>query len=246
MAWQTPKTDWQGADGVRNTDMNRIEGNILELYKETAARADITLFVDTRGNDDTGTGSSSAPFATITKALSSLPKSTSGKSVTVNIGAGTYTEDVVISGFSGVINLYSSGVVNVQSLAITGCSVYQSGTQMNYQKGIILTRGACYVGSSLMYVSNAGATGIKVYEGSTFVLYNTATVSNTTSAAVEASTGGRVYIATIAGTSNSIGMRADTGGTICYGNTSIAATTQRVTNTGGRIYTGAQTSVPNY
>lgn len=36
MAWQTPKTDWSSADGVRDTDMNRIEGNALEL-KNTKA-----------------------------------------------------------------------------------------------------------------------------------------------------------------------------------------------------------------
>lgn len=33
MAWQTPKTNWAAADGVRNTDFNRIEGNTLELYR---------------------------------------------------------------------------------------------------------------------------------------------------------------------------------------------------------------------
>ena len=30
MAWQVPKTDWAAADGVRDTDMNRIEENILK------------------------------------------------------------------------------------------------------------------------------------------------------------------------------------------------------------------------
>lgn len=32
MAWQTPKTDWTMADGVRDADLNRIEGNTLHLY----------------------------------------------------------------------------------------------------------------------------------------------------------------------------------------------------------------------
>lgn len=34
MAWQTPKTNWQSADGVRDTDFNRIEGNTLELRNQ--------------------------------------------------------------------------------------------------------------------------------------------------------------------------------------------------------------------
>lgn len=41
MAWQTPKTDWSSADGVRDTDMNRIESNALEL-KNT--KAELTAF----------------------------------------------------------------------------------------------------------------------------------------------------------------------------------------------------------
>lgn len=41
MAWQTPKTNWSSADGVRDTDMNRIEGNTLEL-KNT--KAELTTF----------------------------------------------------------------------------------------------------------------------------------------------------------------------------------------------------------
>lgn len=35
MAWQTPKTDWTPADGVADTDINRIEGNIEELKTTT-------------------------------------------------------------------------------------------------------------------------------------------------------------------------------------------------------------------
>lgn len=32
MAWIAPKTDWAASDGVTNADMNRIEGNILDVY----------------------------------------------------------------------------------------------------------------------------------------------------------------------------------------------------------------------
>lgn len=35
MAWQAPKTDWEAQDGVRNTDLNRIEGNTLDLHQRT-------------------------------------------------------------------------------------------------------------------------------------------------------------------------------------------------------------------
>ena len=61
MAWQTPKTDWAAADGVRDSDFNRIESNILELYNTSAARANKTIYVATTGSDATGDGSSAAP-----------------------------------------------------------------------------------------------------------------------------------------------------------------------------------------
>lgn len=32
MSWITPKTDWTPVDGIADTDLNRIEGNILESY----------------------------------------------------------------------------------------------------------------------------------------------------------------------------------------------------------------------
>jgi len=45
MAWQTPKTDWTKEDVASTADLNRIEGNILELKK--ASTIDIQ---DTAGN----------------------------------------------------------------------------------------------------------------------------------------------------------------------------------------------------
>lgn len=34
MAWVTPKTNWTGADGVRDSDLNRMEGNTQHLYSD--------------------------------------------------------------------------------------------------------------------------------------------------------------------------------------------------------------------
>ncbi len=245
MAWQTPKTNWTGADGVRNTDLNRIEGNILELYN-SVLRADTTIVVDPTGNDSTGNGTTSAPYATITKALDSIQRNLNGKVVEINIGAGTYPENVVIRGFNGVLQLYASGVVNIQSMRVEGCNIYQYGSQINFPRGLTLDRGASWTGQSTMYIGGPAYSGITVSNCSTFVQYNTVTISNMTSVGLEASGGSIVYISILAGADNNTGMRADTGGTICYGSTSIAGTTQRFTNTGGRIYSGAQTNIPNY
>lgn len=241
MAWQTPKTNWTGADGVRNTDLNRIEGNIFELYNGTA-RADITIYVSPTGDDATGDGTPSAPYNSITKAVESIPTDFGRKVVEINIAAGTYEEAVILRGFDGVLKWYSNGVVNVRSLLVEGCSVYQYGSQTNFKRGIILDYGASYTGQSIMYVSESVYSGIVVRNGSRFVLYNTATVSNTTSAAIEVSGSSMLYISIIAGNNNAIGIRADTGSVAGYGSTNMTATTQRISNTGGRIYTGSSLS----
>jgi hypothetical protein len=203
------------------------------------------LYVDTTGNDNTGDGTAALPYASVTKALSAVPGSFRDKVITINV-SGEYHEDVVIRGFSGVVNLYTAGITRFRSLLVEGCSVYQHGSQLNFTNGIRLDHGATYVGNSLMYVSSAGSIGINVRNGSTFVLYNTATLSNTTSAAMEVSGCSYAYVSILAGASNTTGIRADTGGTACYGTINITATTRHVTNTGGRIYSGAQASIPSY
>ena len=50
MAWIAPKTNWSAADGVRDSDFNRIEGNTLELYN-TKARQDEFEALKTRVNN---------------------------------------------------------------------------------------------------------------------------------------------------------------------------------------------------
>lgn len=239
MAWQTPKTNWTGVDGVRDTDLNRIEDNILELYNTYKVHNDVTVYVNASTGSDNGAGTIAAPFKTISKALASIPSNIGSRVVDLNISAGTYDEDVLISGFNGVLKLYSTGVVNIRSLSVESCNVYQYGTQTNFKRGIELNYGASYTGQSIMYVSEAEYTGISARNGSRFVLYNTATVSNTSSAAIEASGSSMIYISIIAGVNNIIGVRADTGSTVGYGSMNMTATTQRITNTGGRIYTGS-------
>lgn len=242
MAWQTPKTDWTGADGVRDVDFNRIEGNILELYESATANSDMVVYVATTGSDDTGDGTAASPYRTINKAVESIPGSFGINSVKINISAGTYDEDVVLRGFSGVLSLYSAGIVNIRSMLVEGCSVYQYGSQTNYKRGLIIDYGGSYIGQSIMYISEAGYSGLVVRNGSRFVLYNTATVSNTTSVAIEVTGSSMLYISIIAGTSNTTGLRVDTGSVASYGSMNMTATTLRVTNTGGRIYTGSQLS----
>lgn len=245
MAWQTPKVDWSGADGVRDSDFNRIEGNILELYNTDGLRSDITVYVSTSGNDTSGNGTAASPYATITKALSSVPRSMHDKTITINIAAGTYLDRVVISGFTGIVTLYTAGLATIQQLVVDGCYVLHNGAQLNVQQGVIVRNGASFSGTAIIYVGGANSVGISVSSGASFVVLQTVTISNA-SIALDVYTNGRFYAAVLGGSNNITGVMAYSGGVVSYGSTSLDATTQRSTNTGGKIYTGAQASVPNY
>lgn len=244
MAWQAPKINWAAADGVRDSDFNRIEENILYLYNRRA-NADVTVYVSTSGNDSTGDGSYAKPYRTVTKALNSVPRVTEGKTITVDINAGTYSENVVIKDFVGSVVLQATGVVTITSINIDNSTVLHAGQQLNFPSGMLLKNGAAWIGAPTVYVGSA-QIGIAVETGSTFIVYGTVTISNASSAALDVSGCSRAYVATLGGSTNVIGARAISGSIIAYGSMSISATTQRVTNTGGRIYTGAQTNMPNY
>lgn len=245
MAWQTPKTDWGASDGVRDSDFNRIEGNIAALYDMTGLHNSLTVYVNaSSGNDNTGTGSAAAPYKTISKALSVMQRVMGQYDVTLDI-TGSFTESVTIRGFTAPLTIHNSALASVQSMLIDGCAVLHSGGQLNCTRGLTLRNGATYTGYAPMYVGT-GTVGVSLNNGSTLTLFNTFTISNTTSIALEVSGCSRAYISAIAGTNNATGVLADTGGVVAYGSMSLAAVTQRVTNTGGRIYSGAQSSTPNY
>ena len=65
----------------------------------------ITLQVSTAGNDTTGDGTSAKPYATIQKALDTLPKNLGGYSVTINIGVGSFTGFSMQGFYNGFITV---------------------------------------------------------------------------------------------------------------------------------------------
>jgi len=91
--------------------------------------SDTSYYVSaTTGSDTTGDGSESSPYASITKALSVIPKDSGGYKATVFIADGTYNENITISGFdNGHLVLRRQGdlvlnsLCNVGSIAINAC-----------------------------------------------------------------------------------------------------------------------------
>lgn len=248
MAWQTPKTDWSRADGVRDSDLNRIEGNILELYGIAAVPAATTLYVSTSGNDTTGRGTSSAPYRTITKALSTLQKNLNGKSVTINIAAGTYAENVTISGFTGGYISLTGTVgadVSVSGLTVDACTVVVSAIDLivSSSTGLRLTNGAIFITTSNFSSTATTSIGINATGCSQAHFGSNVAISNATTAVV-ATNNARLFVFQLTTSAVGTAMSASNGGIIGYGShTGGVNSTVIATSAGGRIYTGTGTNV---
>lgn len=242
MAWQTPKTNWGAADGVRNTDFNRIEGNILELYNMAAMPNNITIYVSPAGNDTSGSGSSSSPFKTINHALSVIPRNMNGKSVIIDVATGTYPEDVVVNGYNdGRIVFYGTygRTATINSLTIDSSIVEIRTIAFRLTAGeLSVTNGSALICNGAVSISgNSG--GLHVFNCSACRIYAQLTVDASATAAVHAAGASIVYVLSLAGSDNENAIMAEEGSIVSYGSTNISANvTGFITRTGGRIYTG--------
>lgn len=229
--------------------------------KAYALTSSVVVYVSHAGSDDTGDGSSAAPFATIQKAVDALPKCLEGYTATISIESGIYEERVVLSGFQGgIVELgTASKDVVVRGVQINACSVIRvnvsitrsstlGGTPMVVRNGSVVQLGKDIVVDGV----SAGVSGIVVELGSNltaiadlFGMQKT-TINNCVYNAVYAASGSSIHLVEVVGTNNGIGMRADGGSTITYDARSLTATTANITRSGGRIYSGAQSNIPAY
>ena len=223
--------------------------------------ADVTVYVSPTGSDLTGDGTSTKPFATIQAAVDSLPKWLDGYTATISIAAGTYPGRVVMSGFQGgIVEIGVAGrSVTVNGLQISCCSAVRVNVSIersaSYVGTLLIVRNGSHVqiGSAItVNGGNAGISGIVVESGSTLVAIPDAsgtlkvTINNCVYNAIYATGGSKVSMIDIAGSNNGVGIRSDGGSVVSYSSRTLAATSANITSNGGRIYTGAQTSVLNY
>ena len=80
------------SDGVIwwSTDQSTWKREAERVGAAPVLKAGKTIYISTTGNDETGDGSESSPYATIQKAIDSLPKNLGGNTVTINVASGTY------------------------------------------------------------------------------------------------------------------------------------------------------------
>ena len=220
---------------------------------------DVTVYVNgNTGNDLTGDGTSALPFATIQKAVGALPKWLDGHTATIDIAEGTYEGRVVLEGFQGgVLNLGVAGrAVTVRGIQVTSCATVRLNVAeiirtANVVGTLLAIRGRSDVVIGGRFVVDGMAaeiSGVVVEANSTVSVADSALLiaRNCAYNAVYATGGSRVALAGIAGANNGVGLRSDSGSMISFTSRSIEATTANITTNGGRIYTGAQTSIPAY
>lgn len=237
---------------VVGTPVNAANLNAMqEAAGLTAHRA---VYVSTAGSDSLGDGSQANPYATISKAISTIPVNLNGYTARIYIAAGTYTENVTVQNFgNGIIGFSGNSgdvvtisgefrITNVKYMEVFNISLNLVGSYLNV------------VGSKVSIHSKFFASdnyrAIYADQGSSVAFLNTVTVNNATAAensiAIVSTYCSNVYVDTLMG-ENLVAFAATRGAVCSYGADESTSTSAKFyTERGGRIYTGAQTNFPNY
>ena len=245
---------WERADEptVPGTPINKALFD--SIVEDIGLNKNTTLYVSTAGSDSLGDGSAANPYATITKALNSLPKNLNGYDALINIAAGAYAEDVDIHRFSGgnvsfigstdaAVSLRSLRVSFGAMVRIEKIALSLTGSINDYAISVTNANIAC-----LSPVKIIGSAPNGVYLNTSALCYfSSLEINNTTVNAIHATHNSSVYVASFSGTNNTgIGIRSMGGAKVAYSVSTLSAATTTLALAGGRIYAGAQTSIPNY
>jgi len=177
---------------------------------------------------------------------------------TVEIAGGTYPERVRIEGFYGGRLIVGTAA---NTVTVNGISIFASSSVELRISTVTAVAGdtstLLYVGAGsnvligrhiTMNCENVANIGVGVEQNSSLsALGVSVNVHKSVDTAVKANLGGRILMGVAGGSNNAgVGLRADNGGVITYSTRSLTAATVTLTANGGRIYSGAQTTIPNY
>ena len=214
----------------------------------------VSLYVSASGNDTTGNGSQAAPFKTVTKAMSIIGTDLGGAAARIYVSPGTYSESIYLQGVSNGSLLISATDFNnrptfTNIVSITDCdSVTLSGITINqsaFPNAVSVVR-SFYVYLDRCSITGSSARGcVSASEGSCVYLYSC--TFNSAITVITSTSGARVAASNCNGSGNGTVFMASDNGLITDGlANSIAGATKYLTANGGRVFAGAQTSVPNY
>ena len=236
-----------------------------------ALQADVTVYVSPTGSDTEGDGSQEAPYFSINKAVAGLPKNLNGHTAIIDMAAGTYnyTSQQGVSDFVGgaikISGKYTGTGASAAPSTIIDFGDINGGLYITYNFRCLIDNIKIYCKYQSLRVSGsicaiwllqadgrggASSTGIYADYGSTvFFLWDSqgrtgSRISNCTYG-MQVNQGGMLtaYYA-IGGSGNKLACAAMSGIVSAPG--LPEGETRYQATGGGRIFVGAQTSVPNY
>lgn len=249
--------------GKTNTyDMARADSPVTEgtpinkeLFdsKADALTKDVTIYVDNSGNDVNGDGSTDAPFATIQKAIDSLPRYLDGHTAEISIGFGFFPERVVVEGFTGGRLLIGRpgelGIINgieIINSSFVETNIYQVERPSGSSRPLFLVKDGSNVSIASDMILDGidmGVTGMIVENNSHVVTGNNVTITaNNCGVTVLAQWCSFVSLSTITGSGNMFGMSASQGGIVSYKTDTTEKNWSNAADSGGLVLTGNNSS----
>ena len=226
--------------------------NLNAMQNAAGLTANKTIYVATTGSNTTGDGSQSAPYSSISKAMSTIPKNLNGFTATINIASGSYNENVNISGYSGgrVLLTGDGGGVTLNSLTVstyTYCLVNNMALTLtpNQNIGIKSELGALLIIQSPISINGTPTSGVSV-RSAFFHCRESIEINNASVDAIVVYDIGHGFFGIVSGAGNRTGLSASYGGILSYQESSISAETLLHTGYGGRIFGYTQTETPRY
>ena len=246
--WSNPKTDWTPQDGVLNSDFNRIEENLLYLYETASHQVNgyVSYHVSASGSDDNDGLTAGTPFATLQKAIDTLPKDLGGYSATINIAAGQYA-GFTAAGFTGgalILNGATNADVRFTStVRFSECQavVFRGMSSVMIIGLLMLSNVQSFASEIDVTVNNVDGDGILVVQSNAAFLSSAMVTSNNARDALYADYNSNVFVESfLAMPDSGIGIHADRGAKVAYSSSSNRADIEVFTQRGGRVLTAAQ------
>lgn len=265
------QTDYDAEIAALDTRLDAVEP--LLSYVLTGS---MTLYVNTdTGNDANPGDSSSYPLKSLQAAANKIPKNLGGHTVTINV-AGTAKDDTAIfrQFHGGQITLSGThyetkslqfihcdrAVISITQLAISPATADSISNALMVSQGsnvMATTDTHQIIIGQVGYSAGFSSAGVLVSSGSIFTCesntgdgsgLNVYATTKSGRSGIRVIENSRFYCTETNLTNVANGMVAIQGGTLAYGTANIdsGVTTPRTASSGGRIYAGSQTSIPNY
>lgn len=232
---------------VTGTPVNAA--NLNAMQEASGLTANRTVYVSTAGSNSVGDGSQANPYATINKALNSIPRNLNGFTVTIVVAAGAYNEAIYASGFGNgmlvftgtagdAVNVTGMNFINVQYAEFKNIAFSISDSNFSAYNSSIRIESP--------FSATGGQHGVYANHGSCLVFLSDVNVTGVTDSAITATNCSSVYAENVLG-DNSIAFVASRGA-VCSFNTngSTSSRAKYFVEKGGRIFSGGQTQMPNY